>query len=306
MFLKLLKFLLLMSVTGTAMGQPLNIVATINPLGLMAKSIAGDLATVDVMLQGGQSPHDYVMSMSDRKQINRADLILWVGPTLEPYMESLAAEKAVAMEHVVSSAEEETKVGHQHEAIGSHESGHHHEDGHLWLNPDAGASMMLSIAQYLAEVDPVHGAIYFERARQVNQELSELKAWPKGVPADRQYIVAHDAYGGFIEALGYPLPLVASGGAELGPSVRSLWQLGEQVQAGECLLVDVNHKRKWITGFAEKHRLRLVEVDIMGVGDAIVTYPQLLQQLQMKIDSCLNRTRAESSFSGDPAQVSGF
>lgn len=289
MFLHSLKFMSLICLASSALAQPLTIIASITPLGLMARSVAGDLAKIDILLDKGQSPHDFVMAMSDRRQLSEADLILWVGPKMEPYLQSLVleAEKSIAMESLTSHQTQNLSLNSEHTVETASDHYHHGQEGHLWLNPSIGASMVEAIGNYLAAADPENAMIYQQRASRLSEELMSLPAATAKV-TERKYVVAHDAYEGFVEAFGYPAPLVASASPELGPSVRSLWTIGEQLQPDDCLLADKTHKRKWMHGFAQKHRLRLVEVDIMGAGETIDSYPQLLRNLQTIFDSCLN------------------
>ncbi len=91
MRLNLPRFLAIASlvVTCAASASPLSIVTTIKPLALIVNDIAGPRANVDVLLPTNASPHDYALKPSDIKKLKTADMVVWVGPELELFLEKV-------------------------------------------------------------------------------------------------------------------------------------------------------------------------------------------------------------------------
>ena len=61
-------------------------VTSIKPLALIAQEIAGDKVSVENLLPVKASPHDYPLRVSDIRRLQDADLVLWVGPSLETFL----------------------------------------------------------------------------------------------------------------------------------------------------------------------------------------------------------------------------
>ncbi|GAB3111062.1 hypothetical protein GCM10027217_39060 [Pseudomaricurvus hydrocarbonicus] len=304
----------------------LTIVTSIQPLSLMAKAVVGDHVDVTNLLQPGQTPHDFAFKVSDRQRLERADLLLWVGEALEPYLVSIAAlQPQLSMASLVSSSgrqglqpagsdgdresgdahrgdsneDNNEKNSDHHRGEGDHASHHlSHGDQHLWLNPEYGAAMMQALAKRLAELDPVNAAEYQQNARDESRRVLSLTSRRRPVedrdaevrhdtsPAARQYAVVHKAYQHFLEYFGYPSPLVLTPIPELSPGARQLWRVGEQLSAGDCLLIESASPRKWVNSFAQRQQLKLVRADIMGSSDGVTTYYRLLEELVKTFDGC--------------------
>ncbi len=63
------------------------VVASLKPLGFIASAIADGVTDTQVLLPDGASEHDYSLRPSDVKRLQGADLVVWVGPKMEAFME---------------------------------------------------------------------------------------------------------------------------------------------------------------------------------------------------------------------------
>lgn len=63
------------------------VVASLKPLGFIASAIADGVTDTQVLLPDGASEHDYSLRPSDVKRLQDADLVVWVGPEMEAFME---------------------------------------------------------------------------------------------------------------------------------------------------------------------------------------------------------------------------
>ncbi len=73
------------------------IATTIRPLQLIAEAIVKDVqapGSVKSVIGAGQSPHHYSLSPSSRVVLERADLLIWIGPEFEVYLADLFAQMA--------------------------------------------------------------------------------------------------------------------------------------------------------------------------------------------------------------------
>ncbi len=129
---------LLLSVSAFANTQ---VVTTVKPVSLIVGAIGGEHVTVEQLINNQASPHDFALRPSDLRKLNDAELVVWVGESLETFLEkplaNLNAKKDLEWmalngltlrefgeEHDHEGHEHEDHEGHDHE---DHE-GHEHED----------------------------------------------------------------------------------------------------------------------------------------------------------------------------------
>ena len=62
-------------------------VASIAPLHSLAAAVMGDLGQPLQIVRGYGSPHAYQMRPSDAANLRDADLVLWIGPSLETFLQ---------------------------------------------------------------------------------------------------------------------------------------------------------------------------------------------------------------------------
>lgn len=137
------------------------ILATIKPLTLIARDVAGDLAEVRQLLPDGASPHEYALRVSDRRLLGAADVVLWVGPVLEPYLNNAVAGMvpgrvltAADLPGIVWPESSSDKTGV--------EQG---RDEHLWLDPRNARIIARALGQALVARSPDTAAAVTDRDR---------------------------------------------------------------------------------------------------------------------------------------------
>lgn len=213
----LLACFLLLSACGTGADQGdaprLRVAATTWPVYCFASAVAEGVEGVEIIPVVNQSMsclHDYTLTVTDMKALDRADLILENGVGLEEFMsDALEASntpvvdcsRGVALRHT-----DEDDPDHDHEAEEEHhDHGHDHGeyDPHIWLDPLRAAGMADNIAAALSQADPGQSALYEANAAAARQTLAALveegKAKLSGL-SSRDLITFHDGFGYFAEA----------------------------------------------------------------------------------------------------------
>lgn len=64
------------------------VVTDMTPMTALANSVMHGVAEADQLLPAGASPHDYNMRPSDAQKLATADIVLWVGHGLTPWLET--------------------------------------------------------------------------------------------------------------------------------------------------------------------------------------------------------------------------
>ena len=62
------------------------VVTDLVPTGALVQEVMGDLAEVRVLLPQGASAHHYQMRPSDAQALQGADVVIWMGPELTPWL----------------------------------------------------------------------------------------------------------------------------------------------------------------------------------------------------------------------------
>lgn len=210
---------------------------TIVPQKYLVERIGGDLVTVDVLVQPGQSPHSYSPSPRQVLALDRADLYFQVGLSLEKQvLEKVRSRgdkpalidttKGINYRHMTPA---ETRGGAHRAASNDHvhlpdgsccpsEAGA--PDPHVWLCPKNAQVMAQHIFEALVERSPKHALEFGENyeklvrdLKAVDAELKEQLAPLKG----RSFYVFHPAYGYLGDAYGLKQVAVEVEGKEPSP-----------------------------------------------------------------------------------------
>ena len=76
---------------GTAIAAPAQaapeVVATVKPVHSLVSAVMDGVGEPKLLLEAGQSPHTYSLTPSDAGALEKADLVVWVGPALEAFLE---------------------------------------------------------------------------------------------------------------------------------------------------------------------------------------------------------------------------
>ena len=182
------------------------VVATIYPMYDFVKQIGGDLVAVNMMVPAGTEPHAWEPSTRDMMDLEEADLVVYNGAGMEPWMVDilgsvqnkdlvkLEASKDVPLLRVDHEADEH-EAGHEED----HEGHHHGEfDPHVWLSPNNAKLEMRAIADALIAIDPEHTEVYEQNYQAAAAECDKLaeEYHTALAPYEGRYIVvAHEAYG---------------------------------------------------------------------------------------------------------------
>ena len=189
--------------------QPPVIAATTKPVQQFTAAIAeGTGLTVEAVVSEPVSClHDYSLSVTQMKLVERADLVILSGCGLEDFMESaLRSAKAAAD----ASANAETLPG---------EDG---ADPHIWLDPARAALMAQNIAAALSEHYPQYADTFAKNLETLSSRLDELAAYGAAQTealSCRRLITFHDGFAYFAESLG--LEVLASIEEEAGSEVAA-------------------------------------------------------------------------------------
>lgn len=196
---------------GTPAAAP-RVVTSIAPVNALASAIMGDLGEPRQIVRGYGSPHAYQMRPSDAASLRDADLVLWIGPSLETFLQRPLEARGTATRVVELSALPGLRLlpNRSGGLLFPEEHAHGHDahagfDAHIWLSPFNAKRMGAAIAAELATLDPENGGTYRHNAEQLGQRIDFMQAdiAKRLAPVrDTPFVVFHDAFQYFEEAFG--------------------------------------------------------------------------------------------------------
>ena len=162
---------------------PLQIVTTVFPACDFAHIVAGEQATVTLIVPPGAELHSFEPTAQDLLLIRGCDLFVCTGGESEAWVEELLEGQdgeipTLVMLECVDALEEEEKEGMQeiHEEEEDEDEEGPEYDEHVWTSPVNAQRICRAIAARLGEIDPAHAADFEANAERCCAELAALDA----------------------------------------------------------------------------------------------------------------------------------
>jgi zinc transport system substrate-binding protein len=291
---------LLMAATPALAEVPV-VVTDIPPVHALVAQVMGDLGQPELLLARGADEHDFQLRPSQAGAVAGAELVVWIGPELTPWLESALETRpegaaSLALLDAEGTAlrnygEVEGDADHDHE-----EAGHDHgaEDPHAWLDPGNAQVWLGLIAAELARLDPENAGTYQANAEAAAVETAALDAEVAAIlaPVQGKPIVSfHDAFGYFGDHYGLDFVGSIALGDASSPGAARLAGLRQQIEAGGvvCLFPEVQHDPALMDQLAEGTGVR-IGAALDPVGSSLEAgpgaYAALLRGLAETIADC--------------------
>jgi zinc transport system substrate-binding protein len=271
-----MRYIITLLATATpALAEVPKVVTDIPPVHALVAQVMGDLGQPELLLAKGADEHDFQLRPSQAGAVAEADLVIWIGPELTPWLDStmdsrpdgaaqlalLGSEvttrraygeaKADAHGHEGEQGHEDDQGhdgGHAEEEGHDHDQGHDHgsDDPHAWLDPGNAQAWLPLIAAELGRIDPENALVYEANAAAAGQEIAALDAELATLLAPVQgkpLVTFHDAFGYFGDHYGLTLAGSIALGDASSPGAARLADLRKELEAGGvvCLFPEVQH-----------------------------------------------------------------
>lgn len=309
------------------LAEPPDVVTDFAVTGSLVDLVLGELGESDVLIGSGDDPHSYQMRPSDARSLQSADLLVWIGPELTPWMERASGNLANggslqllqaegtqlrtfgdAHEHDEHHDEHEhhkdehAEDGHEHgeeqdHAEGGHDHAHDGTDPHVWLNPENAARWLTVITASLSDIDPDNAEVYRQNADAAAKRIAgieaEIKTDLEGA-SDMHFAVFHDAYGYFTSHFGLQPAIAVALGDATSPSAARISEIRDQLvdSGANCAFPEYGHDQSLIDSATEGLDITIAtELDPAGRGlkQGPELYENLLKNMGKAFSSCLIR-----------------
>ena len=299
---------LILLVAPLAMQADTPRVATdILPVHALTARVMQGVGSPALIVPPNASPHGHALRPSEARALDQADLVIWMGEDLTPWLtaprSSLAADAStlelLQTDGTIRHAFRETVTiephDHAHDHSDDHGHSHDHDtlDPHAWLDPQNAVHWTRLIAERLSALDPQNAATYAANADAARDEISNARAEIAALlePAKSiRYVVLHDAYQYFETHFGLaPVGAIKLADAtDPSPSRIAALRAAVTENAVTCALAEPQFNTKIIDTVLEGTNAKTVTVDPLGttVDQGSDFYPKLLTSMAKAIISC--------------------
>lgn len=286
------------------------VAVSVKPLHALVASVMTGIGEPRLIVDGSASPHTYSLKPSNAADLQQAEIVFWLGPGFEHFLEqplaSLASDAAVVtMERTPGlkllpyreggafDADDDGDAPHAEEG---HDHGDQPHDLHFWLDPENAAVMVEAIRAALVKADPAHEAQYNANAKAFNADLEALDAELQAELApvkDKPFIVFHDAYQYFEKRYGLKVAGSITVSPETPPGAARIREIHDKIEklGATCVFAEPQFEPKLLSVVMEGSQARSGTLDPEGgtlpAGPGL--YFELLRSLGASLKECLGK-----------------
>jgi len=286
---------------STAACADLQVLTSIKPLQLIAAAVQDGIGTPDVLLPPGASPHNYALRPSEVRRVGSANLLYWIGPDLEGFLQRPLTQRtlpSVAVQTLPGLHLRHFDDHGQAHDEDSDEHDHDHRpgslDAHLWLDPANAQVIATKMATDFAQADPANAQRYEQNLASFIQRLGQLDTRIRqrlaGV-ANKPFFVFHEGFDYFEQAYGLKHAGVFTVGAEVQPGAAHVAAMRARLaEAGKsCVFSEPPARPRLADTLTAGLPVRLAELDALGGFDEATPqgYEHLLERLADGLAGCL-------------------
>ena len=282
------------------------IASSIRPIAMLLSAVTGDETSVNILLPGNMSPHDYRLKFSDIKLIKESELFFWIGPNLESGISK--AVKTHGTTNIIklmdiddlSWPKTTTELSHSHT---DHNHGHDNEyesyegvkdnrDPHIWLNPKNAVAIVATINELLAKKYPEKKEIFEKNTNNFEASLKSLNIVIRERLEEikhKGFLVAHDGYRHFVDFYDLNQLGVVDLTDDISSSAKHKDNLNKLIDKTSCIFTDPQHTSKAANQLAKKFDIKSRELDLLGHNIPLgkKSYIDFLSKLSETVVECL-------------------
>jgi len=259
----------------------LQILTTFLPVHAHAAAIAGERAGVESLIAGDVGAHDFSPRPADMKRIAQADVLVFNGAGMEPWLDALVKQaakndlKKVDLSAGITLLKSSTSLdgdGHQH-ALDNHQGcdqGEHNP--HFWLDPILAVQQVETLRDALIAADPQGAAIYQKNAADYITKLRSLDADFQSIIAplpSKKLVTFHDAFPYLAKRYGLEMVGYLSRFPERDPAPAELAALIEGIRERQVKVVftEAGYEPALLQRVAKDTGAKVSTLDTLEVGE---------------------------------------
>jgi zinc transport system substrate-binding protein len=279
------------------------VVVSIAPIHSLVAGVMEGVTEPELLVSGNSSPHGYMLKPSQVRSLHQANLVIWVGESVEGFLPRTLAnldEHKTVIELMAAPgmkllpAREGGVWESAHHHHGDKHHGHGETDGHLWLDPENAQMIVRVMMAQLSNMDAEHAKQYRANGEELLQGLERLDQRLKKQLApvgNIPYLVFHDAYHYFEDAYGLNPVGAIMIDLEHKPGARRLLQIRERVQEthARCVFSEPQFPQRLVNVVIEGMEMKSGRLDPMGMDlqPGKQLYFDLMKNIGDNLKACL-------------------
>jgi zinc transport system substrate-binding protein len=259
------------------------VAASIKPLQHIAAAITDGISEVALVLDSSQDPHHISLRPSERRLLQEADVLLWIGPALE-----------LPLQRLVGQSRNSVITAQTLPAVSLLDPGAH-PDPHLWLDTGNALAIATALGDTLAILDPANAGRYQHNQQAFARLLQQLDVELQALFGPHQgdaWAVEHDAFAYIGRQSGLAVPLQLKGSDNQMPGLRSVNAFTSAMRAEglDCIVVEPDANVASLRTLLGHPALRVASIDIMGFALAVdaSSYAGMLREAAQALASCMS------------------
>ena len=288
--------------------KPISVVASIKPIHSLVAAVMGDIGTPHLLLEAPSSAHHFTLKPSQARSLQAADIVFWVGPTMEqPLTKALAtlAPQAQTLPLIESAGLVQINFDkvtpahekHDHEKHDKHDEHAKHDNHlinpHIWLDPQNAKIMLGVIAVRLAKADPENASTYAANADSMAARLATLETDITSQLASysaAKFLVLHDAHVYFERRFGLRNYGAITTEPDVMPTASRVKALRDELREHrfDCIFTEPFLGQKAVALIAEGSKVSIGTLDPIAsnLPAGAQLYPDLLMSYAKALRSC--------------------
>lgn len=294
-------FIIVILLCKSALGAP-RVIVSIRPLHSLTANMMEGVGQPELLIGDRQSPHTFHLKPSDVGRIRTADLVVWVGPQLEFFLQPLEKSMQHQLQmlniegmHLLSLGKD--KHHHGHHADPTHPQ--HMIDPHLWLNPKNAKLFVATLAKLLTKIDPSHKSEYEKNEKALMKKLDDLDRELKTALqpySNSPFLVFHDSLQYFAEHYNLGGLQVMTANPELPITVKQFKDSETSIQRHkiQCLFQEPQFDLPIVKRLAIRTGIQVGTLDPLGIDSktANQAYFVMMQNLVHELTTCLSQRKS--------------
>lgn len=285
--------LALLLTSSAAAAEVPQVVTDIPAVHSIVDMVMGSLGSPELLLEPGADEHDFQLKPSQMDAVSTADLVIWVGPELTPWLDAALDAREDGAILTLFDDVGTYKITY---FAGAATEGEGQIDPHVWLDPSTAAYWTDLIAAELSRLDPEHAKLYDANAVIARSRIAAAEAEAKVLldpVKDRPFVTFHDAYGYYITYFG----LTSAGTIALGdaatPGALRLSNLRATLEGGavQCVFPEAQHNPGLVNQLVDGTSVK-IGAALDPVGSTLEpgprAYPELIVAIATTLADCLS------------------
>ena len=293
--------------TSSAIADVPKVAVDIAPVHSLVARVMEGVGNPKLIIPTGASPHEYSLRPSEAKSLQDADMVIWMGEGLAPWMENSIETLSKNAEVVTLLEESDTKLlkfregalfeEHDHDDHDDHDKDHddHGEhDPHAWLSIENAQTWLNLVASKLSAADPENAGVYFANAAAARAEIGDLVEEVNsilGPVRGRSFVAFHDAYQYFEISFDFPASGAISMGDATDPSAARIAEIQDRVRKEgiNCVLSEPQYNPNLVATVLLGTDANTGVIDPLGVGlePGPKLYGDLIRNMAKSLAGCL-------------------